>query len=131
MQNHLLLLGLGLLVVARAAVVEHYWDVTWVWAAPDGYGRPVIGVNGSWPCPSLVATKGDEVVVHVRNLLGNQTTGMHWHGIDQVGTNYMDGSVMATQCPIPPNMTTTYRFTVRDLAGCCLRGDFLTYVTAG
>lgn len=106
--------ALAALNFGRAAVVEHHWEATWVWASPDGYGRPVIGINGQWPCPEIVANKDDQIVVHLTNKLGNQTTGIHWHGINQVNTNPMDGAVMATQCPLPPGSSMTYAFTVSN-----------------
>lgn len=43
--------------------------------------------------------------------LGNQSTGMHFHGMFQNGTNEMDGAVAATQCAIPPGSAFTYNFT--------------------
>lgn len=106
------ILALSLFAVANAAVVEHFWEATWVWAAPDGFGRPVIGINGEWPCPNIYATKGDQIVVHLTNGLDNQTTSIHWHGINQISTNDMDGPVMATQCPLSPGRTMTYSFVV-------------------
>lgn len=108
-----IIVALSLIAVSNAAVVEHYWEATWVEAAPDGYTRPVIGINGKWPCPNIYATKGDQIVVHLTNKLGNQTTSIHWHGINQISTNYMDGPVMTAQCPLPPGRTMTYSFLVR------------------
>lgn len=107
---------LALAGLASAATVEVYWDITWVRASPDGYSRPVIGINGVWPCPKLEATVGDTVIVHVDNKLGNETTGMHWHGISQKGTAEMDGAVAGTQCSIPPGKSATYKFLVCDTA---------------
>ncbi|KAK1530533.1 multicopper oxidase [Colletotrichum costaricense] len=96
---------------ALAATVTYNWEATWVNAAPLNVSRAVIGINGQWPCPKIEATVGDTVVVHLTNKLGNQTTGIHFHGIDQVSTNWMDGPSMVTQCPLPPDMTMTYSFT--------------------
>lgn len=112
--RRLALLGVSGLVaaLADAATVSYDWHVTWVNAAPDGFARPVIGINGQWPCPTIEASVGDTVVVRLTNNLGNQTTGLHFHGINQVSTNFMDGPSMVTQCPLPPNMTMTYQFTV-------------------
>ncbi len=107
---------LSLAAFARADKVEYTFDITWVWASPDGYGRPVIGVNGSWPCPLIEANVGDTVVVNVHNKLGNQTTGLHWHGLNQVSTVDMDGPSGVTQCGIPPDMSVKYQF-VADIAG--------------
>jgi iron transport multicopper oxidase len=75
-----------------------------VWTAPRGLevSKPVIGINGQWPCPQVEASVGDKIIVNVCNNLGNQSTTVHWHGIRQNGTNEMDGVAGVTQCPIPP-----------------------------
>jgi iron transport multicopper oxidase len=71
--------------VVLADVVTYDFDVSWVYANPDGLAtRPVIGINGEWPIPSIVATKGDRVIVNVKNSLGNETTSLHFHGLYQV-----------------------------------------------
>lgn len=98
--------------LARAATVTYDWDVTWVWAAPDGVGRPVIGINNQWPCPTLEATVGDTVVINLHNKLGNQTTGLHFHGINQIQTEEMDGPSGVTQCPLAPDSSLKYQFQV-------------------
>jgi iron transport multicopper oxidase len=97
-----------------AKTVTYNWAITWVSANPDGeLVRPVIGINGQWPCPTLKASIGDNVVVNVHNQLGNQSTALHWHGLYQNGTAAMDGPVGLTQCAIPPGGSQTYSFTVR------------------
>lgn len=98
--------------LVQAKTVTYNWDIEWVTAAPDGFARPVIGINGEWPCPTIDVNNGDTVVVNVYNGLGNQSTGLHWHGIHQNGTNYMDGTTGATQCPIPPGSSFQYKFLV-------------------
>jgi iron transport multicopper oxidase len=103
---------LSLAGIARAATVTYNWDVTWVWASPDGFGRPVIGINDQFPCPPIEATAGDTVVVNLNNKLGNQTTGLHFHGINQLQTPEMDGPSGVTQCAIPPGSSVKYQFTV-------------------
>ncbi|KAI9734044.1 MAG: hypothetical protein M1818_006982 [Claussenomyces sp. TS43310] len=102
----------GFAASGLAATVTYNWDVTWVSAAPDGFTRPVIGINGQFPCPPIEATVGDQVVVNLNNQLGNQTTSLHWHGISQKGTGEMDGPSGVTQCPIPPGASMTYTFIV-------------------
>lgn len=101
--------------LVSAKTVSYDWDVTWVTAAPDGFARAVIGVNGKWPCPPINADVGDTVVVTLNNLLGNETTGLHFHGIRQLHTNDMDGNSGATQCPVPPGSSITYKFLVCPL----------------
>ncbi|KAI1438412.1 Cupredoxin [Xylaria sp. CBS 124048] len=93
-----------------AATITYNWEATWVWAAPDGFGRPVIGINGSWPCPVIEASVGDTVIINLLNKLGNETTGLHFHGISQINTNFDDGAVGSNQCPLPPNYSMTYSF---------------------
>lgn len=71
-----------------AFAVFQKWDITWVDdAAPDGFNRPVIGVNGKWPPPLLEAQVGEQVTIIVYNKLGNQSTSLHWHGIRQFQSN--------------------------------------------
>ena len=107
----LLLCGLGPLAFAKT--VQYNWNIGWVTAAPDGFSRPVIGINGEWPCPQIDVDVGDRLVIDIYNGLGNQSTTLHWHGIHQRGTNDMDGSSGATQCPIAPGQSFTYDFNVR------------------
>ncbi|KAK0615874.1 Cupredoxin [Bombardia bombarda] len=103
---------LSLASFAKAATVTYNWDVTWVNASPDGFARPVVGINNEWPCPRIQATVNDTVVINLTNQLGNQTTGLHFHGINQVRSPEMDGPAGVTQCPVPPGSTITYQFVV-------------------
>lgn len=107
-----LILVSGLIQLITAKVVYLQWDITWVNAAPDGYERPVIGINNQWPCPQIDAEVGDRLVVDVTNSLGNQSTAIHWHGIHQYATGVMDGDSFVAQCPIPPGSSIRYDFTV-------------------
>jgi FtsP/CotA-like multicopper oxidase with cupredoxin domain len=45
---------------------------------------------------------GDRLLINVQNDLPNGTA-IHWHGLFQNGTNWMDGTSGITQCPISPN----------------------------
>ena len=104
---------LSLAALAKAGGPTYNWDITWVTANPDGqFARPVIGVNNAWPCPTINVTVGDTVTVTINNKLGNETTGLHFHGIDQIGTPEMDGPSGVTQCPVPPGSSMTYQFVV-------------------
>ncbi|KAF3905140.1 Laccase-2 [Orbilia brochopaga] len=79
--------------------------------APDGYMTNKMVVNGQYPGPRIEGCWGDifEITVHNRLTNGNGTA-MHWHGIQQLGTNHMDGAAGVTQCPIPPGESMTYRW---------------------
>jgi iron transport multicopper oxidase len=97
---------LGFLSGTFAKTVHYDWDITWVWANPDGLQpRSVIGINGKFPCPAIEADLGDTIEVKVNNKLGNETTGLHFHGQTQMGTNHMDGPSGVTQCPSRSNFT--------------------------
>ncbi|KAF2008997.1 multicopper oxidase [Aaosphaeria arxii CBS 175.79] len=99
--------------LAQAAVRTYDFDIGWVYANPDGLAtRPVIGINGQWPIPTISVTKGDRVVINVQNSLGNESTSLHFHGLYQNGTTHMDGPASVTQCDIPPGQKFTYDFTI-------------------
>ncbi|KAJ5647213.1 Multicopper oxidasetype 2 [Penicillium lividum] len=100
------------LVAAKDVYLD--WNVTWVNASPDGFERPVIGINGHWPCPQIDVNLGDRLIVDVYNGLGNESTGIHWHGMRQYGTGVMDGSTSVTQCGIPPGQHMQYHFDINQ-----------------
>ncbi|KAF9331870.1 hypothetical protein BG006_005266 [Podila minutissima] len=72
-----------------------------------------------FPGPLVEANTGDRIVVKITNNLVNGTA-IHWHGMFQngqdslisTGTNFMDGTLRVTQCPIPPGLSFTYNFKV-------------------
>ncbi|KGO77348.1 Multicopper oxidase, type 2 [Penicillium italicum] len=102
--------------VGLAAAKDVYlnWNLTWVNASPDGFQRPVIGINGQWPCPQIDVNVGDQLIVDVYNGLGNESTAIHWHGMRQFGSGVMDGAVGVTQCPLPPGSHMQYHFDVNQ-----------------
>jgi hypothetical protein len=57
----------------------------------DGFYRAVPTVNGIVPGPSIEVDEGDTVVVHLHNRMDNAATTLHWHGMYQRGTPWMDG----------------------------------------
>jgi iron transport multicopper oxidase len=78
---------------------------------PDGH--PKVGgiwtVNEQFPGPTIRAKEGETITVRLCNTLPEATT-MHWHGMHQRGTWFMDGVQMITQDPIPPGQCYLYRF---------------------
>lgn len=114
---NLLLLAGWAAKLAAAKDVYLDWNVTWVNAAPDGFERPVIGINGQWPCPQIDVNLGDRLIVDVYNGLGNQSTGVHWHGFHQYHTGVMDGASSVTQCPLPPGEQMQYQINVGLTSG--------------
>ncbi|XP_075217952.1 uncharacterized protein LOC142322763 [Lycorma delicatula] len=82
----------------------------------DGHERPIITVNRKLPGPSIQVCQGDIIVVDLKNSMIDKSTTIHWHGIRQLGTPFMDGVPMVTQCPILPGQTFRYKFKA-DKAG--------------
>ncbi|XP_036355362.1 LOW QUALITY PROTEIN: laccase-like [Octopus sinensis] len=80
----------------------------------DGFSESVkvIAVNGTVPGPTIEVYKGQTVIIEVENELFSEGTTMHWHGIHQKGTPYMDGVPWVTQCPILPGQSFRYEFNI-------------------
>jgi FtsP/CotA-like multicopper oxidase with cupredoxin domain len=81
-----------------------------------GVVRKMFVINGHFPGPLIRANRGDRLLVNVTNGLSNATS-MHWHGMFQNGTNWMDGTANITQCPIPPGRSFLYNFTIENQYG--------------
>ncbi|KAI0970187.1 multicopper oxidase [Xylaria arbuscula] len=96
---------------------EYVFNISLALAAPDGLRKPMILANGQSPGPLIEANTGDTIRVHVNNLMSNWSTSIHWHGIDQRNTTWMDGVVGVSQCGIPPGHSFTYEFRVGDQRG--------------
>jgi FtsP/CotA-like multicopper oxidase with cupredoxin domain len=78
-----------------------------VWAYHDGAASDA---EASVPGPVLELELGDEVVVHFRNELPEETT-IHWHGMRV--PNASDGT-LASQVAVAPGESYDYRFTATD-----------------
>ncbi|KAI0903621.1 Cupredoxin [Ustulina deusta] len=89
---------------------EYVFNISQALAAPDGFQKPMILANGQSPGPLIEANAGDTIRVHVNNLMSNWSTAIHWHGIDQRNTTWMDGVIGVSQCGIPPGHSFTYEF---------------------
>ncbi|KAH9963708.1 multicopper oxidase-domain-containing protein [Lactifluus volemus] len=108
---------------AQATVIGPAFDLTIANAqiAPDGFPRQATLVNGEFPAPLIHANKGDDFALNVINNLQDTSldlsTTIHWHGIFQRTTNYVDGAAFVTQCPIIPNNSFVYKFNAIEQAG--------------
>ncbi|KAK0672592.1 multicopper oxidase-domain-containing protein [Cercophora samala] len=97
---------------------EYEFDVTHRWAAPSGVWKKMMLVNGQSPGPLIEVNTGDIVRVKVNNYLsGGESTTIHWHGIHQRNTTWMDGVAGISQCGIPPGKSFTYEFEIIDQRG--------------
>lgn len=59
---------------------------------------------------AIIADWGDDLEITVTSNLQTNGTGMHWHGMRQLGSNQEDGVNGITECPIVPGQSRTYRF---------------------
>jgi FtsP/CotA-like multicopper oxidase with cupredoxin domain len=80
------------------------------WRISEGKTINAWGFNQSIPGPTLMAQKGDTVVVKMKNDL-KESTVIHWHGIQLPAD--MDGTD-SVQKPIAPGEEFEYRFMVPD-----------------
>ncbi|BFZ65015.1 hypothetical protein YB2330_006178 [Saitoella coloradoensis] len=81
--------------------------------APDGGPpRPMLLINGEYPGPLIRANANDTLHITVHNQIADRPISMHWHGQYQNSTPWFDGTTGITQCPIPPNGSLTYAFTL-------------------
>jgi len=90
---------------------EYKWTITDIVGNPDGVFRPMLSINGQFPGPLIECNEGDRLIIDVENRSVNSTA-IHFHGIYQNGTNFMDGTSGITQCPIAPGNRFRYEFTV-------------------
>lgn len=76
----------------------------------DGVYKLLFAVNGELPGPPIIVYEGQTIEVIVKNGLSNEAFTIHWHGMIQKNTPWMDGASMVTQCPINPGDSFLYRF---------------------
>ncbi len=72
--------------------------------------RLYTAINGQIPGPTLIVTEGQMVRVNVTNKLTSEGVTIHWHGMHQKGTPWMDGVAFVSQAPITPGAVFQYRF---------------------
>ena len=76
--------------------------------------RHVVVVNGTVPGPTLEVYVNQTVIVHVKNNMLALPVTIHWHGLRQWRTPFMDGKSFLTQCPIAPHDSFTYIFNATE-----------------
>lgn len=67
--------------------------------------------------PLIEAGTGDVVRVVVYNRVANRSTTVHWHGLNQDNSTWMDGVADVSQCGVPPGQSFTYEFRVDGQRG--------------
>ncbi|PYH85727.1 putative extracellular dihydrogeodin oxidase/laccase [Aspergillus uvarum CBS 121591] len=112
--------------VPPGKLVEYNLTLSQQVIAPDGYEKLGMVVNGQFPGPAIEADWGDTLRVRVHNnfTLDHNGTGIHWHGIRQLGTNFQDGVPGVTQCPSKPGETQVYEFRITQYGTSWYHGHF-------
>ena len=72
--------------------------------------RLVIAINGKFPGPRIEVFDNQMIEVKIINLLHTDSVTVHFHGLHQRNTPWMDGVAFVTQCPILPGQTFVHRF---------------------
>ncbi|KAL1663623.1 laccase [Schizophyllum commune] len=89
--------------------------------APDGFSRPTVLANGTFPGELIKGTKGNTFKINVQDQLNDtrmlRSTTIHWHGFFQKDSYWADGPAGVTQCPIATGDSFVYEFGVPDQAG--------------
>ena len=72
--------------------------------------RSILSINGRIPAPTLIVHENQTVVADIENLLSGEGISIHWHGMHQQNTPWMDGIGFISQCPISPGASFRYIF---------------------
>ena len=67
-------------------------------------------INGLFPALNLIVYENQTLSILVVNRLERETTSIHWHGMHQNNTPWMDGVEHVTQCGILPSASFRYIF---------------------
>ncbi|KAH9991864.1 laccase [Russula vinacea] len=82
---------------------------------------PTVLAGGTFPGPLIQGNKNAKFAINVIDSLTdtsmNVATSIHWHGLFQQHTNYVDGPAFVTQCPIVPGHSFLYDFQALNQAG--------------
>ena len=83
----------------RRTACEDLSQCTEVHTVDGSTYRSFVAINKQIPAPTLIVNEGATVVVDVFNYLTTEGT-IHWHGVHQRKTPWMDGVGYISQCPI-------------------------------
>lgn len=80
---------------------------------PDGrLDVPAMTYNDTLPGPEIRVREGDTVRFQLENLLGDQDTLTHWHGLLLPAS--MDGVPRVSSAPVPPKRVLVYEYPIRQ-----------------
>ncbi|KAH3735401.1 uncharacterized protein LOC127850288 isoform X2 [Dreissena polymorpha] len=107
--------------------------------ADGASSRLVITINGQFPGPRIETYVDQTLKVKIVNKLHTDSVTVHFHGIHQKGTPWMDGVAFISQCPILPGQsfehvfkayppgTSMYHAHIGDQRSMGLYGAFIVY----
>lgn len=111
---------------------QYFFTVKDAKCNPDGHGEVDCQlVNGQLPGPTIKANWGDTIRVHVENLLKDNGTSLHFHGIRQLNTNQDDGVNGITECPLAPGHRRTYEWQATQYGTSWYHSHYTTQYGAG
>ncbi|KAA1093180.1 sphingosine N-acyltransferase lac1 [Puccinia graminis f. sp. tritici] len=108
-----LMLSPNHVITDKPRTLNYTFVVTNQTGAPDGFLRSMLVINGQYPGPLIEANEGDTINVLLVNRM-NYPISIHWHGIHQKGTPWMDG---VSECPIQPGVSFLYSFKIQGQFG--------------
>ena len=79
------------------------------WVDGKNY-RSIIAVNGLVPGPTIIVDENATVIINVRNRLLSGGISIHWHGLRQFNTPWMDGVGLVSQCNIGAFTSFQYKY---------------------
>ncbi|XP_060580427.1 uncharacterized protein LOC132737186 isoform X1 [Ruditapes philippinarum] len=85
-------------------------QVSRVITADGATSRLVIAINGSFPGPRIEVWESQTLEITFINALHTDSVTMHFHGLHQRESPWMDGVAFVTQCPILPGQSFVHRF---------------------
>jgi FtsP/CotA-like multicopper oxidase with cupredoxin domain len=107
------LLLLASSTLSNASSKEYQLRVANTWMAPaGGKGRVGVTVNEALPGTPIRIVEGEQVTVTVVNKMTQDAISVHFHGLHQRGTPWMDGVGQITQCAVLPGQVFRHTFTV-------------------
>lgn len=77
--------------------------------------RVIMTVNQKLPGPDINCCRNDRIIVDVKNHMPGQGIAIHWHGMPQRNSPWMDGVPAVTQCPINHGNRFRYAFTAAQI----------------
>jgi FtsP/CotA-like multicopper oxidase with cupredoxin domain len=103
----------GTAYVPRPGTTQYRFQVAPTTLNPDGkQAVPGITVNGTLPGPVIRAREGEMLRIEVENLLSDQPTTIHWHGL--LLPAGMDGVPDVSNFPIAPRRVYVYEYPLRQ-----------------